>query len=44
MIEVEVDTRWLTEMFFSPKHENIGPTYCSPLGIINKTIQSFRGR
>lgn len=42
MIEVHVDTNSLSQMYFSPKLDNIGPAYCSSLEVLENAIQTIK--
>ena len=43
MIEIEVDTSGLSEMYYSQHLDNIGPAYCSSLKLLEKIIKKIKG-
>ena len=43
MVEIEVNTGSLSNMYYNGYLDGIGPAYCSPLDVINEAIQSIKG-
>lgn len=41
MLEVEVETSCLEEMYYVEKLDNIGPAYCSPLELLSIAIRKI---
>ena len=43
MLEIEVDTNALSQMYYNQHLDNIGPAYCSSLEILENAIKSIKG-
>lgn len=43
MVEIEVNTSSLSDMYYNEYLDGIRPAYCSPLGVINEAIHSLKG-
>ena len=43
MVEVVVDSNFLSEMYYNAHLDNIGPAYCASLELLEKAIISISG-
>jgi len=42
MVEIEVNTSSLSDMYYNPYLDGIGPAYCAPIDLINDAIQFIK--
>ena len=43
MLEIEVETDALSQMYYNNHLDNIGPAYCSSLELLENTMKSYKG-
>lgn len=43
MVEIEVKTDSLNQMYYNRYLDNIGPAYCASLDLLEEVIQSIKG-